>query len=181
MMYIPTGSELLDPDKILTKLDLREGMLVADLGCGASGHFVYPAAKMVGDKGRVYAVDVLKSVLSNIESKSKMQNFVNVVPVWSDIEIYGGAKEIADESCDAAILVNVHAKPAMIKEALRTLKKGGKLLLVDWKSAASPFGPPTKDRIPAEEVKKNVAPLGLELTDEFAAGTYHWGLIYKKA
>lgn len=179
-MYIPTGSELLDPQKILAKLDLREGMTVNDLGCGASGHFVYPAARMVGEKGRVYAVDILKSVLSNIESKSRMQNFNNVVPVWSDIEILGGAKEIADGSCDAAILVNVHAKAAMMKEALRTLKKGGKLLLVDWKPVASPFGPPTKDRVSAEEAKKRAAELGLELLEEFEAGSYHWGLIYKK-
>ena len=180
MIYIPTGSELLDPQKILTKLDLREGMFVADLGCGASGHFVYPSAKMVGDAGRVYAVDILKSVLSNIESKTKLQNFNNVVPVWSDIEIFGGAKEIADGSCDAAILVNVHAKPAMIKEALRTLKKGGKLLLVDWKAVATPFGPPTKDRVSVEEAKKREGELGLELVEEFEAGPHHWGLIYKK-
>ncbi len=180
-MYIPTGSELLDPRKILAKLDLREGMFVADMGCGASGHFVYPSAEMVGEKGKIYAVDILRSVLSNIESKSKMQNFNNVIPVWSDIEIFGGAKEIADESCDAAILVNVHAKPAMMKEALRALKNGGKLLLVDWKAVATPFGPPTKDRISAEEAKKRAAELGLKLAEEFEAGSYHWGLIYKKA
>jgi len=180
MIYIPTGRELLDPNKILTKLDLREGMFVADMGCGASGHFVYPAAKMVGERGRVYAVDILKSVLSNIDSKSKLQNFGNVVPVWSDIEILGGAKEIGDGSCDAAILVNVHAKAAMIKEALRTLRKGGKLLLVDWKAAASPFGPPTKDRVPAEEAKKRTEGLGLKLVEEFEAGPHHWGLIYEK-
>jgi len=119
--------------------------------------------------------------LSNIESKSRLQNFNNVAPVWSDIEILGGAKEIADGSCDAAILVNVHAKPAMMKEALRTLKKGGKLLLVDWKAAATPFGPPTKDRVSVEEAKKRAGELGLELSEEFEAGPHHWGLIYKKA
>lgn len=179
-MYIPTGSELLDPQKILAKLDLREGMVINDAGCGASGHFVFPSAKIVGEKGKVYAVDILKSALSNIESKMKMQNFTNVAPVWSDIEVYGGAKEIADESCDAAYLINVHAKPAMLKEALRTLKKGGKLLLIDWKAAASPLGPPTKDRVSVEEVKKRITEFKLELLEEFNAGPYHWGLIYKK-
>lgn len=180
MMYIPTGSELLDPNKILAKLDLREGMFVADLGCGASGHFVYPSAKIVGENGRIYAVDILKSALSSIDSKTKLQNFTNVVPVWSDIEIFGGAKDIVDESCDAAYLINVRVKFAMIKEALRTLKKGGKLLLVDWKAEATPFGPPTKDRISSEEAKKRAAELGLELEQEFDAGPHHWGLIYRK-
>lgn len=180
MMYIPTGSELLDAEKILTRLDLKAGMKIANLGCGNSGHFVFPSARIVGEGGVVYAVDILKSALSSIESKSKLQNFKNVVPVWSDIEIFGGAKEIADGSCDAAYLVNLHVKPAMLKEALRTLKKGGKLLLVDWKAVATPFGPPTKDRVSAEEAKKRAAAEKLELLEEFEAGPYHWGLIYRK-
>jgi ubiquinone/menaquinone biosynthesis C-methylase UbiE len=180
MVYIPTGSELLDPIKILNRLELREGMKVANLGCGTSGHFVFPSARMVGDNGLVYAVDILKSALSNIESKSKMQNFKNVVPVWSDIEMYGAAKAIADGSCDAAYLVNMHAKPAMIKEALRVLKKGGKLLIVDWKTTATAFGPPTKDRVSPEEAKKRLAELPVVLESEFEAGREHWGLIYKK-
>jgi ubiquinone/menaquinone biosynthesis C-methylase UbiE len=180
MLYIPTGSELLDPVKILNKLELREGMIVANLGCGNSGHFVFPSAQMVGDDGRVYAVDILKSALSSIESKSKMQNITNVVPVWSDIEVYGGARQIDDSSCDAAYLINLHAKPAMIKEALRVLKKNGKLLIVDWKTTAAPFGPATKDRVSPEEAKRRLADFSVSLESEFEAGQYHWGLIYVK-
>jgi ubiquinone/menaquinone biosynthesis C-methylase UbiE len=180
MIYIPTGSELLEPSKIIARLDLKAGMHIADMGCGASGHFVYPSAKAVGEGGKVYAVDILKSVLSSIDSKSKLQNFINVEAVWSDIEVYGGASVIKDESCDAAYLINVHAKPGMIKEALRTLKKDGKLLLVDWKAVATPFGPPTKDRVSIEEAKKRAAEFGLDLEQEFDAGPHHWGLIYKK-
>ncbi|MFA5133239.1 MAG: methyltransferase domain-containing protein [Patescibacteria group bacterium] len=179
-MYIPTGSELLDPIKILNKLELREGMKIANLGCGTSGHFLFPSAKMVGDAGTVYAVDILKSALSSIESKAKMQNFSNVITVWSDIEVYGGAKIISDESCDAVYLINLHAKPEMLKEALRILKKNGKLLIVDWNATATPFGPATKDRVSAEEIKKRLAGFSVALDMEFEAGQYHWGLIYKK-
>jgi ubiquinone/menaquinone biosynthesis C-methylase UbiE len=180
MVYIPTGSELLDARKILARLDLQEGMTVANLGCGATGHFVYPSAQAVGESGKIYAVDILRSVLSSIESKNKLQNFHNVQTVWADVETVGGAREIAAEACDAAYLVNVHAKPSMIKEALRILKKNGKLLIVDWKATATPFGPPSKDRVSAEEAKKRAAAAGLELSAEFEAGPHHWGLIYKK-
>lgn len=180
MFYIPTSSELLNPDKILSKLDLKAGMTVTDLGCGTSGHFVFPSARIVGEKGKVYAVDILKSALSSIDSKAKMQNFDNIETVWSDIEIFGGAK-IADDSCDAVYLINVHSKPAMIKESLRILKKGGKLLLVDWKASATDnLGPATVDRVSREEVKKRIEEFKLKLEEEFDAGKYHWGLIYKK-
>ncbi|MBU4421348.1 methyltransferase domain-containing protein [Candidatus Parcubacteria bacterium] len=180
MIYIPTSSELLNSDKVLEKLDLRAGMTVTDLGCGTTGHFVFPSAKIVGENGKVYAVDILKSALSSIESKVKMQNFNNIETVWSDIEVFGGAK-IPDESCDAVYLINVHCKPAMIKEALRLLKKDGKLLLVDWKvSATDNLGPATADRVSREEAKKRVKEFQLKLEDEFDAGKYHWGLIFKK-
>ena len=179
-MYIPTGSELLNSDKVLEKVGLKAGMTVVDLGCGTSGHFVFPSAKMVGENGKVYAVDILKSALSSIESRAKMQNFHNVEAIWSDIEVEG-ATEVPKGSCDAVYLINVHAKQGMIKEALRLLKKGGKLLLVDWKATATAlFGPASADRVSAEEVKKRVKEFNLNLEEEFDAGPHHWGLIYRK-
>ena len=179
-MYIPTGSELLNANKILEKLDLKEGVTVADLGCGTSGHFVFPSAKIVGGEGVVYAVDILKSALSSIESKAKLQNFYNIKEIWSDIEVFG-ATEIPKDSCDAVYLVNVHAKPEMIKESLRLLKKDGKLLLVDWSTSATALlGPATADIVSREEVKKRAEEFDIKLIEEFDAGSHHWGLIYKK-
>lgn len=179
MIYIPTASELLNSKNILERLDLRAGQIVADLGCGTSGHFVFPSAKMIGESGKVYAVDILKSALSSIESKARLQNFKNVETVWSDIEVVGGAK-ISNESCDAVYLINVHAKPKMIEEALRILKNQGKLLLVDWKATDSPFGPASANRVSAEEAKNREELKNLKLLSEFDAGKYHWGLIYQK-
>lgn len=178
-MYIPTKSGLLDAEKILQKIDIKANNIVADLGCGTSGNFVFAAAKMVGDEGKVYGVDILKSALSSVESKAKMQNFKNVETIWADIEMEGGV-EIDDESCDAVFLINVHAKPGMIKEALRILKKSGKLLIIDWKAVATPFGPELESRISVEEMKKRLKEFNLNLEEEFDAGPYHWALLYKK-
>lgn len=169
----------MNPLQILQKAGLKEGMFVADMGCGTQGHFVFPAARIVGEKGVVYAVDILKSALAGVESQMKLQNAGNVKTVWSDIEIYGATK-IKDASLDLVMLVNNLAKEAMLKEALRLVKPGGKLLVVDWKTAAAPFGPPTKDRILPEIMKKTVEGLGAKLEQEFEAGTYHYGLVFIK-
>src|ERR1035437_3111245 len=45
------------PHEVIMALDLREGEAVADIGAG-SGYFTFRLASHVGDKGRVYAVDV---------------------------------------------------------------------------------------------------------------------------
>jgi ubiquinone/menaquinone biosynthesis C-methylase UbiE len=179
MVYIPSGTELLNPTEILKKVGVSEGMKVADMGCGSSGHFVFPAAHMVGEKGKVYAVDILKSALAGIESRRKMEGLTNIEEIWSDIEIYKGTK-IADGSIDIVLLVNNQPKEAMLKESARLVKNGGKLVIVDWEKIAAPFGPPTKDRIDKEETKKQVEGLGLKFEEEFKAGPYHFGLVFVK-
>jgi ubiquinone/menaquinone biosynthesis C-methylase UbiE len=178
-MYIPSGTELLNPIEILKRAGVAEGMKVVDMGCGSSGHFVFPAAHMVGEKGKVYGVDILKSALAGIESRRKMEGVTNVEMVWSDIEVYNGTK-IASGSADVVLLVNNEPNEAMIKESARLVKDGGKLVIVDWEKVASPFGPPTKDRLDKEETKKRVEALGLKFSEEFKAGPYHFGIIFTR-
>ncbi|MFA6106198.1 MAG: methyltransferase domain-containing protein [Patescibacteria group bacterium] len=178
------GNALLDAKLILSRAAIKEGMVVADLGCGASGHFVFPSAKIVGKKGIVYAVDILKTILQTIDKRAKLENLQNVRTVWSDLEIFGATK-IEAGSLDTAYLINTlyQSKKRMeiIREAARLLKKSGKLIVVEWKSTASPFGPSVDDRVDKELLMKGSAKLGFNIEDEFEAGEYHYGAIFIKA
>ena len=69
MNYISGGNELLDPGDVLAHAKLKKGQKIADLGCGGAGHFIIPAATVVGDKTTAYAVDILKSILENIKKR----------------------------------------------------------------------------------------------------------------
>jgi len=178
MPYIPSGGELLNPREILETAGLKEGMVAIDMGCGTQGHFVFAAARIVGDKGKVYGVDILKSALSGVESQAKLQGAKNVKTIWSDIEVYGATKIFG--GADMVMLINNLPKEAMMREALRLVKPGGKLLAVDWKTSAAPFGPPSKDRIPPEVIKGLAGNLGLKLEKEWNAGKYHFGLVFTK-
>ena len=44
------------PEEEIRKLGLKEGQKILDYGCGI-GSYTFPAAKLVGEKGRVYALD----------------------------------------------------------------------------------------------------------------------------
>lgn len=179
MTYIPSGTELLNPYQILEHCNIREGMQVVDLGCGSIGHFVFPAARMVGKSGMVYGIDILKSALSGIESRSKLEGVSNVRTVWSDIEIIGSIN-IPPGTIDLIVLVNNQPKTNMIAEGVRLLKPGGQMLIVDWKPSASPFGPPSKDRVEKEVVKTTAVGEKLHLKEEWEAGQYHYGLVFVK-
>ncbi|KKP88146.1 MAG: type 11 methyltransferase [Candidatus Nomurabacteria bacterium GW2011_GWA2_35_80] len=57
-----------DPVKNLKAFDLRENMIVADLGAG-SGFYAIPAARMV-PMGKVYAIEIQKDFLITIKNKA---------------------------------------------------------------------------------------------------------------
>lgn len=183
MPFIPSTSELIDANNLLLQGDIRQGMAIADLGCGSTGHFVFPAAELVGKDGVVYAVDIHKGALEGIESRKKLESAENVKTVWADIERYQGVR-IPDGSLDLILLVNnlflSKQKSELAKEVLRLMKPGASLIVADWKPTRAPFGPPVQDRVTAEEAKKIFATAGLELVKEFEAGTYHYGLVFKK-
>lgn len=177
MPYIPSGSEVINTVKTVERIGVKEGMTVADLGCGTQGHFVFPAARMVGARGKVYAVDILKSALSGVESRAKLEGATNVQTVWADIE-FAGAVKIPE--ADVVMLINNQPKERMLNEAARVTRRGGKIAVVDWKIGATPFGPPTKDRVTKEWVKDALARMRFRLVDEFEAGKYHFGLVFVK-
>lgn len=176
------ANELVKVD-VFKKLDLTEGMTVADLGCGNLGYFAMSAARIVGRKGTVYAVDILKSVLNSVGNLARQQGFDNVKIIWSNLEIVGATK-IPVASVDIALLHNVlfqSTDDAMVlKEAARLTKRGGKLMIIDWTKIASPFGPPIADRTNPTEIKSMAQAAGFKLIEEFEAGPYHYGLIFIK-
>jgi ubiquinone/menaquinone biosynthesis C-methylase UbiE len=176
-------STLLDVKSVLEHLSLEENMKVADLGCGSSGRFVFPCAEIVGSTGLVYAVDILKNTLDLIIRQAKENNLMNIKAVWSNLEVFGATK-IPAGSIDVAILVNTLSQSQervnIVREAIRLVKKGGRLLVAEWKKTATPLGPPLDKRVDSVLLKNGAFRLGLELDDEFAPGPCHWGLIFKK-
>jgi ubiquinone/menaquinone biosynthesis C-methylase UbiE len=182
-LKISGGNILLDPFYILEEAGLAAEMRVADLGCGAAGHFVIPAGKITGEKGVVYAVDLLKSVLEAVKSRAKMEEVRNVETVWSNLEIYGATK-ISSESLDMAFLVNtlfqIKKREEVLREAVRLVKPGGKILIVEWGQGEAPLGPPPAMRLSKDMVREMAGKNNLKEIKEFKAGPYHYGIIFIK-
>ena len=177
-------ARLLDPELLLKKqLGVQLGHQVADLGCGGAGYFTLPAARLVGSRGKVYAIDILKSSLEGVVSKAKLDNLLNVEAVWSDLERVGAAK-VPESTLDEALLINImfqsRQNEAMLREAHRLLKSGGRLLVVDWKVEPTPFGPSLDRRLTPEFISQLAVSIGFTLEHKFDSGPYHYGLIFLK-
>ncbi len=183
-MSSPNKTLLFDINLILNKIEVGEGQKVAELGCGNFGYFVFPVARLVGPRGHVYAVDILKNTLEDIKKRSLTDNLQQIETVWSNLEIFKGTK-IESSSLDRALLINIlhqSAKRAeILREAVRMLKTGSRLLVVEWKNVASPLGPQIDKRVNKESLKEAAPKLGIVLETEFEAGPYHYGLIFHKS
>ena len=181
---MPGGNELLDSQKILeNQLGVVYGSKIGDLGCGGNGHFTFQAAELVGSTGLVYAVDILKMVLKNIEHQAKMMGFDNIKALRSNLENYGAAK-INDSSLDFALLITIlfqNKQPGkIIREAGRMLKKGGKLLVIDWKDGRFPFGPAQEMKVKASVVNDVALGAGFKKVEDIEVGKFHYGIVFEK-
>src|SRR5216117_2327208 len=67
-------------DYIISKLELKPGQVVADLGAGP-GVISLPMAKTVGPTGKVYAVDIDQAFIDHITMRAKEQGIGNVTAV----------------------------------------------------------------------------------------------------
>lgn len=172
-----------DINLILHKIAVQENQVIAEFGCGHFGHFVFPVAKLVGKNGLVYAVDIIPSVLEEIKHRAYTENLPQIKTVWSNLEIFKSTK-IEASSVDAVLIINTlsqtEKKTEVIREAVRILKSNGKLLIVDWKNDARPFGPKLEYRLKTEALKQAAPKLGLTIIEEFEVGDNYHAFSLKK-
>lgn len=178
-----SSTDVLNPFKIFERIGLRRGAWVADLGCGSTGHFVFPAAQMVGADGKVFAVDIRKNALQSIEKAARHEHFWNIETVWSDIEVMGAAR-IPDASLDLTLVVDnlylAEHRDGLIQEAWRVTKPGGTLLCIEWMPGKTLIGPAEDRRLPGQEADELWRRHGWAPIESFEAGAFHYALVYQR-
>lgn len=178
---VGTGG-FLDPEKIVDKFGITEGMQIADFGCGA-GYFTILMAQKTGPKGKVYALDIQETALDNVRAKARVNNINNIETVRTNLEILGSSS-LESGSQDSVMLHNVlfqsKKKLEIFREANRILKPGGKIIVVEWAKGAGGFGPPDDLRLDASEIKNIAAKESLFLESGLETGQFHFGLIFSK-
>ncbi len=71
------------PHEVMTALNLKSGEVIADIGAG-SGYFTFRLSHFVGDKGKVYAVDVSPDMIWHINRRIRALKATNVVSILAD-------------------------------------------------------------------------------------------------
>ncbi len=182
-MVYHSGNQLVDPHLIFQKAKLLPKMHIADFGCGRTGHIVFPASKIVGERGTIYAVDIMKDVLAEITKRSQLENIHNIHTIWSDVEKIGKTS-IPEKSLDVVLLINslFHAEDAshMLAEANRLLKDKARIVVVDWINSNLPMGPNQEKLLDFGQVINWCQENGYVIQEDFEVGRYHRGIVFFK-
>jgi len=166
------------PEEVVRALKIEEGEVIADIGAG-SGYFTFRLARPVGERGRVYAVDVSPDMIVHLNRRVRDLNVKNVVTILSAPD----DPLLADGSVDRFLIVDTwhhiggHAKYlALLK---RMLKPGGQVVMIDFKRAKTPVGPPMEMRIDRDDLVREMEANGFQLAGEHTFLEYQYFLIFK--
>ena len=132
-------------DLLVAALDLKPGMVVADIGAG-TGFLARRMASVVGRAGKVLAVDVQPEMVRMLDTLARQSGLAQIVPslgAEDDVRLPAG-------SVDLAIMVDVYHELAYPFEVLasivRSLKPGGQVVFVEYRAE--------DERVPIKPIHK---------------------------
>jgi SAM-dependent methyltransferase len=126
----PGRDERLQVNRVMDILGITPGKTVADIGAG-SGWFTVRAARRVGERGAVYAVDINPESIGYIDGRANKEQLHNIKT------ILGKADDplLPADAVDAVLLLKTYhevAEPVVLLRNLRAaLRPGAKVGIID--------------------------------------------------
>ena len=120
---------LLSRMDVLKEVGIEPGFQVLDYGCGP-GSYVTPLAELVGESGKVYALDIHPLAVQVVQRIASKKHLTNVEVILSDCKT-----GLADNSVDVVLLYDIFhglGDPnGVLAELHRVLKPDGTLSFSD--------------------------------------------------
>ena len=117
-------------DRRVATFGIRERMTVVDYGCGP-GRYTTRFAKLVGEAGRVYAVDVHRLAIQMVKRKMERERLKNIVPVLAKGYQTGIPDQSADVVCAIDVFFGLDDPSVFLGEIHRITKLQGFLIIDD--------------------------------------------------
>ena len=117
-------------DKRIERFGIQPGMTVVDYGCGP-GRYTTRFAKLVGEKGKVFAVDIHELAIAAVKRKLDQYGLKNVVPVLAAGYDSTLTDRIADIVCAIDMFHFIRNHTEFLAELKRITKEDGLLVIDD--------------------------------------------------
>lgn len=162
----PSSAWLHDTQTVLEQIPLKSGQVFVDLGCGA-GDYTLKAASMVGQDGRVYALEKWPYLIDRLSTTVESLGMENVSLLTADILT---PLPLGDQAADVVFVATVlhifrlEQIGGLLTEISRILAPGGCLAVIECKKEDQPFGPPQHMRYRPDDIETALKPYGFEKT-----------------
>ena len=167
-----------DPEAILDKIGLHAGLTFVDVGCG-DGFFAIPAARLLGERGKVLAIDANDEAIDRLDKKAKREGLSNIAFRVGEAEDTILCKRCADIVFFGIVLHDFKDPLKVLRNAKVMLKPSGRLVDLDWKKDPMEMGPPLEIRFSEQEAVSLMKSAGFEVESVKESGQYHYVIIGK--
>jgi ubiquinone/menaquinone biosynthesis C-methylase UbiE len=155
-------------DEILARLDLKPGMVIADIGSG-SGVFSRPLAKAVAPSGKVIAVDIEPGLLSYVSERAMKENIKNIethLAVPDDAKLGG---PIVDLVFIHDVLHHIEHRGVYLKNLAKYIKPDGRLALIEinFTDPEAPHREQPEQQVSMDQIMQWTAAAGLKQVQQF--------------
>lgn len=167
-----------NPESILTFMGLKEGMCFIDSGCN-DGFFTLPAARIVGETGKIYAIDIDREAIDRLKAKLENENIINtevIVSASEDMFIHEG---IADIIFFGTVLHDFYDPLKVLVNSRKMLKENGFIYDYDWRKLKDKIGPPYKKRFSEKHVNELAAKAGLKIVSSYTLDNNYYAITLK--
>jgi predicted methyltransferase len=118
------------PSELISRLSLKNGDVVADVGSGA-GYFSLKLSPVVGRSGTVLAVDVRKMPLAFLWIRALLAGLHNIRVIVGESD----NPHLPAGTVDVVLIANTYhefaAPESMLDHTLKSLRPGGRLVVID--------------------------------------------------
>jgi arsenite methyltransferase len=177
MLEDPGRDAYQKPQEVIAALAMKEGETIADIGSG-SGYFTLRFARYVGERGRIYAVDVNPDMVVYLNRKIRDLNLRNVVTVLAAPD----DPLLSDASVDRFFICDTwHHIPNQLQYLAllrKMLKPGGQVVMIDFQRRELPVGPPVAMKIAKEDLVRQMQEAGFQLSQEHNFLPYQYFLVF---
>lgn len=165
-----------DPELILRSIGVKCSLTFVDIGCG-DGFFALPAARLVGERGMVYALDIDEEAIERLRKKAVRERLDNIILTVGEAEETILCKHHADVVFYGIVLHDFASPEKVLANAKKMLKPDGQLVDLDWKKEPMDLGPPLRMRFSEVYAANLIRQASFEIEMVKPSGLYHYMIV----
>jgi arsenite methyltransferase len=155
-------------NEIMNALNIKQGQTIADIGSGG-GFFTFLFAQLVGENGKVYAIDTNQDFLEFINKQAITHSITNVITVRTTEQSIPLSSQSVDLLFIRSVYHHLQNRTQYFLEAKKLLTKQGRIAIIEYTQDGSKlsFHRRCGHNVPPEIIIEEMTKAGFTVSSSF--------------